>query len=97
LFFSYLSSIFTSKLIEMKRELDTEFYREYETQGMGNLWVSISNQWQCGGRTGFSISIGGEPGGVLPNEEALKLANYILETINKDNETKETTQTDQGR
>ena len=50
---------------------------EFDVLGAGKLRITESNDCQCGGKTGFGIGVEwgkyGFAGGMLPNEEALKL------------------------
>jgi len=60
-----------------------------EVIGAGDLRISKSAKWRCGGKDGFSldvswIGIGYTGGGVLSREDAVKLANHILENIDSD-------------
>ena len=57
-----------------------------ELKGTENLHISFSNKWECGGEKGFGINETGQPGGVLPNREAIKLAIHILSVLSKDYE-----------
>ena len=66
-----------------KRDND---YVDYEVIGAGNLRISNSCTWQCGGKKGFSIGAEwgkhGYAGGVISNEDAIRLARHILRTVN---------------
>jgi hypothetical protein len=59
----------------------------FEVIGAGDIEISESSEVTCGGEEGFSLGVSwgehGFAGGVLPKKEALKLAEHILNTINK--------------
>lgn len=52
-------------------------------KGSDNIEISEENMWQCGGKTGFHFSYEKRAGGVLPNDEARKLAEHILKVLNE--------------
>ena len=61
-------------------------YVDYEVIGAGNLRISNSCTGQCGVKKGFSVGVEwgkhGYAGGVISNEDAIKLARHILRTVN---------------
>jgi hypothetical protein len=63
-----------------------ELYNEYEVVGAGKLRISKENTAQCGGKVGFSFGVEwgqhGFAGGVISNEEAVRLAKHILRVNN---------------
>lgn len=58
---------------------------DYEVIGAGNLRISKSCTWQCGGEQGFSIGVewgkNGYAGGLLPKDDAVMLARHIIRTV----------------
>ena len=63
-----------------------ELYNEYEVVGAGKLRISKENKSRCGGKVGFSFGVEwgqhGFAGGVISNEEAVRLAKHILRVNN---------------
>ena len=57
--------------------------------GAGNLILSKSPEWQCGKGSGFRFGVSwgefGESGGVIHKSEALKLAEFIQDSIGDQN------------
>lgn len=66
----------------MKRECE-----EFEVVGAGSIRVGKTSTAICGGRAGFTLDASwgsnGFSGGVLPQAEARRLAEYILSTLTK--------------
>jgi hypothetical protein len=60
---------------------DTEPEREFDVKGAGKLILGKTPHSMCGGSVGFSLSWCDRPGGVLGRSEALRLANYIFESL----------------
>jgi len=62
--------------------MKTDLY--FDVVGAGNIQISKSAEYQCGGKIGFSFGVEwgthGYTGGVLSQEEAVKLAEHILKT-----------------
>lgn len=74
----------------MKNEIEQE---RFDIIGAGELIISRSPNWTCGNEVGFSLDVTwgrfGETGGMIPREEARRLANLILEELSKDLKSKE--------
>lgn len=60
---------------------DTEPEREFDVKGAGKLILGKTPHSMCGGSVGFSLSWTDRPGGVLGRSEALRFANYILDSL----------------
>jgi len=81
------------RIITFENEICTEFDEErdvpFEVVGAGNIILSVDNNHQCGGIQGFSFGAEwgrfGYTGGVISNEEAIRLAKYILRVNNLNN------------
>ena len=60
-------------------------YLDYEVIGAGNLRISKSCTWQCGGKQGFTLGVEwgkhDYAGGVISKEEAVMLARHIIRTV----------------
>jgi len=58
-------------------------YLYLDVVGAGKIEISKSNEVRCGGKTGFSFGVEwgqhGYTGGLLSKEEAIRLAEYILQ------------------
>jgi len=56
----------------------------FDVIGAGQIQISLSDKWSCGGKEGFSFGVEwgthGIAGGVLAREDAIKLAEHILKT-----------------
>ena len=65
--------------------ISEERYNYFEVIGAGQLQISHSANWKCGGKIGFSFGVqwgrNGYTGGIISREEAVLLAEYILNTI----------------
>lgn len=55
----------------------------FEMKCSDNIEISEENEWECGGEIGFHFSYEAKAGGVLPNEEARKLAEHIIKVLDK--------------
>jgi len=70
------------------KEINDDGFTElsFEIIGAGDLRISESNQCQSGGKSGFSIGVSWTKypysGGLIPNDEAIKLAKHILKRNN---------------
>lgn len=66
-----------------------DFYNEFYCVGAGKIRISKSASWSTGGSVGFSFGVewgrNEYAGGVLSKEEAVKLAKFILRTVNLEN------------
>lgn len=60
-------------------------YLNFRVNGAGKIQITEDCQYSCGGEEGFSFGvewgIHGFSGGVLPKDEAKKLAEHILNTL----------------
>lgn len=67
--------------------INEERYEYFDVIGAGRIEISKSADWKCGGKIGFSFGVewgrNGFTGGVISREEAVLLAEYILNTIDK--------------
>lgn len=63
----------------------SEHYSEFDVLGAGKIRISNDNKWQCS-EMGFSFGVEwgqhGFAGGVISNEEAIKLAKHIFRVNN---------------
>ena len=82
-----------SKLEAQQEQLDipvvmhsyTPNYLHFRVNGAGKIQITDDCQYRCGGEEGFSFGVEwgkhGFAGGVLPKEEARKLAEHILNAL----------------
>lgn len=81
----YSGNIQTVKNETHKNILRDQSYHFYDCPGAGLLAIGDLPQASCGGKEGFSISAEwgeyGYIGGVLPKEEAKKLADHIYSML----------------
>lgn len=67
--------------------INEDIYNYFEIIGAGKLEISKSATWKCGGRTGFSFGVEwgkhGFAGGVISREDAVLLAEFILNTVDR--------------
>ena len=70
----------------VKNDYDDEYYNHFKVAGAGKIIIGNDNMATCCGIKGFSIGVEwgkyGYAGGVISNEEAIKLAKHILRTNN---------------
>lgn len=68
----------------MKKETG---YQKFGVSGAGEIVISENIGWACGTARGFSFSVSwgkhGEAGGVIDEEDAVKLAKHILKAVKK--------------
>ena len=82
--FSFRVYIFGETKTEIMDIIKTEFSKELEFEiiGAGSLRISESNKCKCGGKEGFYFGVSWTEspfiGGVISNDEAIKLAEHIL-------------------
>jgi len=57
--------------------------RKFKIIGAPDILISTENTWQCGGEVGFTLRPYGSAGGVLSNKEAMKLVNFLLKILQK--------------
>lgn len=71
----------------MQEEVDNE-YVYFDVPGAGKIQISRSTSIKTGGIEGFSFGVEWSKypyiGGVLSKEEAVKLASFILRSVNLD-------------
>lgn len=57
----------------------------FKVNGAGNVVLSEKPNWKCGGEKGFSFDVSwgrhGLIGGVMPKEEARRMAEFILNAL----------------
>jgi len=73
------------KELKIPKSENYERYLYFDVLGAGQIEISESANWQCGGKTGFGFGVEwgkhGYAGGVISREEAIKLAEFILNTV----------------
>jgi len=83
---------FISFFVSTKKQQDqlhnhTPNHLHFRVNGAGKIQITDDYKYSCGGEEGFSFGVEwgkhGFTGGVLPKEEAKRLAEHILNTLKK--------------